>query len=263
MTNFSEKLQTRIKNGIDASFFNADTMLDHFAIISYAVPLEKLRPLVHKDFELAEFEIDGKKQALISAVPFIDRDFHFPKMPFAKYKFGQTNYRAYVIDKNGEHCVWFFGTMLASLFYVIPRKLWKMPWHYGKFAGNFDFEGNIYKKYQIKVESEWAKTEIELTSTAQKMQITEGFKDLDQMKLILTHPIAGYYFKTNGKLGNYQIWHDELDLNVGKASNLYFQVFEDLKLLSKEQMQVPHSVLLCSECRFSVQLPPKNIENDL
>ncbi|NJN05593.1 MAG: hypothetical protein HC814_03245 [Rhodobacteraceae bacterium] len=45
----------------------------------------------------------------MSAVPFLDLDFHFDRvLPFAKFVFGQTNYRVYVIDRRtGEHAVWF------------------------------------------------------------------------------------------------------------------------------------------------------------
>jgi transposase InsO family protein len=69
---------------------------------------------------------DGAPKALVSVVPFLDQDFHFVRCPWPKSRFGQTNYRAYVIDgKTGEHVVWFFGTSLASFLVVVPRVAWK------------------------------------------------------------------------------------------------------------------------------------------
>src|SRR5262245_2210240 len=104
--------------------------LDHFALINYALPKSRLEPYIPASrFEIPEFMIVGRLLAMMSAVPFVDRDFHFIRMfPFLKFHFGQTNYRAYVIDKqSGEHGVWFFGTTLGSALVYAPRGLWRIP----------------------------------------------------------------------------------------------------------------------------------------
>lgn len=88
------------------------TTLAHFAIITYTVDPEKLRPLIHDRFELVTInDAAGNPKALVSVVPFLDQDFRYVKCPWPQWKFGQTNYRAYVFDTvKKEHCVWFFGT---------------------------------------------------------------------------------------------------------------------------------------------------------
>ena len=259
---YQEKLKERIHKGINEGRWSAHTTLDHFALINYALPAERLRPHIPERFDIPTLDVDGEQRAFISAVPFIDRDFHFPNVsPSPRYQFGQINYRAYIIDKHsGEDVVWFFGTVLGSYWYNIPRRLWKMPWHRGDFDTQFATNrmGN-YQTYQIHINSSWGKARIELKDTAEAVTVGEGFESVGHMKLFLTHPVEGFYYRTNGKIGTYRIWHPEMMLTNGEAEFLYFQPFEDLKLLSKEEMRHPHSVFICPEIFFKVELPPKEV----
>lgn len=122
---FTEEILKPIPTG----GIDAHTSMAHFAIITYCVDPEKLRPLVHERFELVTIPTERHgERALISVVPFLDLDFCFVNCPWPKFQFGQTNYRAYVIDREtGEHVVWFFGTSLDSVTNLIPRYFWKLP----------------------------------------------------------------------------------------------------------------------------------------
>ena len=77
------------------------------------------------------------------------------------------------------------------------------------------------------------------------------------MMLILTHPVEGYYYRRNKTLGTYSIWHDKMELTLGKAKKAYFSVLEEMKLLSKDEMNNPHSVFLTPNIKFRICLPPK------
>src|SRR5512134_2369259 len=96
-----------------ASGIDAITTLRHFAIVTYALPPERLRPLVDRRFELDCIDVDGGRKALLSVVPFEDQDFRAAAFPSPRWRFGQTNYRVYVRDRTtGERAVWFLGTTL-------------------------------------------------------------------------------------------------------------------------------------------------------
>ncbi|HUM71369.1 MAG TPA: DUF2071 domain-containing protein, partial [Chloroflexota bacterium] len=88
----NERPQTR---GIDVV-----CQLHHFAIITYAVDPARFAGLIPDRFKLDEVEIDGRAQALISVVPFMDVDFTSAVIPFPKFRMGQTNYRVYIVDTN-------------------------------------------------------------------------------------------------------------------------------------------------------------------
>ena len=134
--------------------------LAHFALINYALPKERLAPHIPEDrFEIPEFEIDGRRLALMSAVPFLDLDFHFPRLaPFAKFRFAQTNHRVYVNNRRtGEPCAWFFGTTLGSVTVAVPKLLWRLPWHHARYALNceYDAAAACYRRFQITAKSAW------------------------------------------------------------------------------------------------------------
>ena len=233
----------------------------HFALITYALPAERLRPYIPSDFDIPTFLINGQQMALMSAVPFLDADFRFPCIaPFIGWSFGQTNYRVYIVDKaTGEHCVWFFGTSLGSWVVHIAKTLWGIPWHHAQYSVkcNYNSERLRYDHFQYSIKSEWATAEIDLIDTGNPMQLNGAFRSLDEQILILTHPIAGYFKHQDGNTATYSVWHDEIPFTIGMSKNLYFSLYEKLGLLTRAEMQSPHLVLICPKVTFDVHLPPQ------
>lgn len=236
----------------------------HFALINYAVPIERLLPHIPQDrFEIARFEIGGRSCGLLSVVPFLDDDFHFSRLaPFAKFRFGQTNHRVYVIDRTtGEHVVWFFGTTLGSWLVHCARSLWRIPWYSAQYNFDCDFDPaeKRYRRYRFDVQSDWCSCEIELRHDGTPLTLLEGFESVDQMKLILTHPVRGFFHRLDGSLGTYSVWHREIPLTMARAEQLYFSLYERIGLLSRDEMMRPHSILVCPETLFEVHMPPHRI----
>jgi hypothetical protein len=237
--------------------------LEHFAIITYAIPPERLRPHVHPRFDLnCTTDNEGHQQALISMVPFEDQDFHFVGCPWAQFRFGQTNYRAYVIDReSGHRAVWFFGTTLDSWAVNIPRHLWKLPWHPGRirFDCAFDEKENRYTRYSMTTSSDWAPVEVEVEDTGKPVAQLDGFEDLESGLFIVTHPLGGYFHRRDGQLGSYSVWHDRLRCTEGRLTHARVALFERLGLASYEEQQHPHSVLLQHRTEFTIYLPPRRL----
>ena len=247
-----------------ANRLTIQTDLRHFGLITYALPASRLAPHIPTDrFAIAQFEIDGRPMALLSAVPFWDADFHYLRLaPFLKFQFGQTNHRVYVIDKRtGQHAVWFLGTTLGSPLVYGPRWLWRMPWHLARYQVNcrYDPAQGRYQRYDYRVESDWGAAEISLRDTGQPAAEVPGFATQDDWQLILTHPLDGFYYRLDGGLGSYSVWHELIPLTVGQPQQLYFSLYERLNLLSPTEMQQPHSVFLCPQTRFEVYLPPRRL----
>lgn len=131
---------------------DAKTTLRHFALINYAVSAEQLDRLIPcEDFEVARFETNEGTKAFLSVVPFLDVDFNFPQLaPRIRFRFYQTNHRAYIIEKRTRQpAVWFFGTNLGSRLAHLPQRLWKIPWHYSKYTVDcrLDETAHRYEKY--------------------------------------------------------------------------------------------------------------------
>lgn len=237
--------------------------LHHFALITYAVPVERLTPHIPAErFEVPTFEIDGRQMALLSVVPFVDAGFRFRLLPFVKFHFGQTNYRVYVIDREtGQHVVWFFGTTLGGWPVHVARFLWKIPWHPAKYSWkcDYDAEAQRYRTFRYETRSEWGEARVEARDTGEAAGLLPGFGSMEEQVLVLTHPVAGFFHRLDGKLGTYSISHDVLPLTVGELIEGRFELLARLGVLTVEEMARPHSVLMCRETEFRIYMPPRRV----
>ena len=231
--------------------------------MTVAVDPAALRPYVHPRFDLeCVRDASGETRALVSVVPFEDQDFAFVRLPWARWSFGQTNYRAYVIDgETGERAVWFFGTVLDFLGVVIPRYAWRLPWHPARIAFDcsFDADGRRYRRYVMRTTSRWAPADLQLEDTGRAPTALPGFPDLESGLLTLTHPLVGYYYRRDGRLGSYRVSHERIRPTVGRVLEARFPLLERLGLVSPSADMAVHSVLLQHEIGFTIHLPPRRL----
>lgn len=233
--------------------------LQHFAIITYAVPADRFEGIFPERFKLDTIEIDGEEKGLISVVPFIDVDFTSAVFPFPKFTMGQTNYRIYIIDTvTEERCVWFLGTTLDSWTLAVPRYLWNLPWHTGKvrFDCSFNESTGLYDRYNMETESKWAEASVDLTQSKSDTFDFPGFPDTESALVYLTHPLAGFYYRRDGKLGTYRVWHKELEVSPGKLMSAKFKLLSDLGIVKESEQNSPYSVLIEPINEFTIYLPP-------
>ncbi|TVP46636.1 MAG: DUF2071 domain-containing protein [Halomonas sp.] len=233
--------------------------LKHFAIITYAVPAERFKGLFPERFVLDTVELDGQQMGLISVVPFIDVDFTSAVFPFPKFTMGQTNYRIYIIDKHtGERCVWFLGTTLDSWTLVIPRHLWNLPWHSGRVSFDCDYNEatGLYRHYRMETVSNWAEASVELTQSKELGFDFPGFPDTESALVYLTHPLAGFYYRRDGKLGSYRVWHKDLAVKPAGLKSARFKLLSDLNIVHLHEQNSPYSVLIEPINEFTIYLPP-------
>lgn len=240
--------------------------LQHFAIITYAVDPERFRGMMPRRFVLDTVNIEGQEKALISVVPFVDVDFTSAVYPFPKFTMGQTNYRIYIIDTlTGERCVWFLGTTLDSWTVLVPRILWNLPWFPGTVKFDCDFEPSTgsYKKYKMKTKAQWAPAEVEITQQPNQDLCLPGFPDTETGLVYLTHPLAGFYHRRDGKLGTYRVWHKQLLVSAANLVSAKFELLNRMGLVTEAEQQLPHSVLIEPLNEFTIYLPPKLVASEI
>ncbi len=234
--------------------------LKNFAIITYAVDPSRFKNLIPERFKLDTVFINGIEKALISVVPFIDVDFTSAVFPFPKFTMGQTNYRIYIIDSStGERCVWFLGTTLDSWTLLVPRYFWNLPWYRGKVEFECDYNPltNIYAKYIMNTESKWAPASVKLYQVPNQELKIPGFNNTETALVFLTHPLAGFYYRRDGKLGTYRVWHKKLEVNPAVLEFASFGLLSRMGLVTDAEQQEPHSVLIEHVNEFTIYLPPK------
>lgn len=238
--------------------------LQHFAIITYAVPADRFAGLFPDRYQLDALEINGQKLGLVSVVPFIDVDFTSAVFPFPKFEMGQTNYRIYIVDtETNERCVWFLGTTLDSWTLMVPRYVWNLPWHPGKVEFNCSFnEGTgLYDRYEMNTRSDWAAASVQLTQTGSDAFHFPGFADTESALVYLTHPLAGFYHRRDGKLGTYRVWHAQLMVKPAQLKRAQFKLLSDLGIVFESEQQLPYSVLIEPINEFTIYLPPTVIDS--
>ncbi len=236
--------------------------LKHFSIITYAVPEERFVGHFPGRFKLDTVDIDGKAHGLISVVPFIDVDFTSAVLPFPKFTMGQTNYRIYIVDtETNERCVWFLGTALDSWTLFVPRLIWNLPWHAAKIT--FDCvqspDSGLYEQYSMQAKSAWASASVELSQASGQIFDFPGFPNVETALVYLTHPLAGFYYRRDKQLGTYRVWHKKLEVQAAELKHARFDLLDRLGLVTLEEQQVPHSVLIEPLNEFTIYLPPKVI----
>jgi hypothetical protein len=238
----------------------AETTLQHFAIVTYYVDPTLLKRHLHPRFEpLRVAGPDGAARGLISVVTFFDRDFRFTRWPRAVRSFGQTNYRAYVVDRTtGEHVAWFFGTCVDSATVMIPRYVWRLPWHrsHMTFDCAYDAAARRYSRFHVSTRSQWSPGEVEIEDSGTAPASLAGFPSLESALVVLTHPLRGYYFRRDGVLGSYHIWHGRMETTAGRVVQARYPLLSELGLVATGDVRHVHSVLLQHEIPFTIYLPP-------
>lgn len=237
-----------------ARWCHAATELDDFAIVSFRVEPERLRRAVPDVFVPDVFRFDdGGEAALVSAVPFLDRDFAFRCCPWVRVSCGQVNYRAYG-SVAGRRGVWFFGTSLDHPFVVLPRVAWQMPWHRDRIRVDARWD-DVPATLRLEVAGAWGQASAELVSTGTPLGRLDGFADRDETLEVLTHPVVGWYERRRGGgIGRYSVWHPVLEAEEAEVRTARFAVFERLDLVSPGA--VAHSALIQRTLHFDVHTPP-------
>ena len=74
--------------------------------------------------------------------------------------------------------------------------------------------------------------------------------------VVLTHPLQGFYFRRDGRLGGYRIWHGRMETTRGRVTKARYPLLADMGLVPIGDTRNVHSVLLQREVPFTIYLPP-------
>jgi uncharacterized protein YqjF (DUF2071 family) len=236
---------------------NAQTVLECFGMFTYAVEPARLARCLPDGIVVDERAGTG----LVSAVPFLDRDFRFRALPFAKVSCGQVNYRAYVRlgDQRG---VFFFGTSLDSVFVLLPRIVWRMPWHRDRLRIEASWgDGDRCAAYHLDARGAWGSAVVHARGTGRRLPDPACFTEAADCRATMLDPFTGWYLRRNGRgLGRYTVWHEPLDLEEVVVDEARFQVFDDLDLL--DAGQAPLAAGVQRSVAFDVHTPPVRASTD-
>lgn len=256
MDNFDVQIENRVQNEKVKGLFVAKTLLSNLSMITYSVPKGRLEEMVPKELELLTFGDGDKKCALINVVAYKSGKFRFKNIfPFINFDYGQVNYRTFVKNERGEWSVFFLNNGVGTSIYRIPKWLWKLPWYKAKF--NYSKANNDYLlSTTYKGEKD---VDIDMNMSEEVISKLEGFKSLDEMKLIMTHAYKGYYTRNSGGLAEYAIWHKRFKMYKANPRQLHFRYLLESKLLNQNEMNKPIACWTSDNIEYTCQFPPKRV----
>jgi len=89
-----------------------------------------------------------------------------------------------------------------------------------------------------------------------------GVSNLEAGLVLLTHPMRGYFFRRDGVLGSYTIWHDRTTPTVGEIREARYPLLQRLELVPEGERGSIHSVLLQPSIDFTIYLPPSKVNSE-
>jgi hypothetical protein len=220
------------------------------AITTFAVEPERLRTHLPDDCVPQVFALHDGRRALVSTVSFRARRFALHALPGLGPSFSQVNYRTYVTAGGGP-CVFFFGSVAPLAITLLPRYLWRLPWHRGRITLDADWREDACTRYAMTQRSPWGGAELRAVP-GPTLSALDGFASLEDGLVALTHPLVGYCQRQDGGRAIYRVWHDRLVMSPMDAEKARFEVLENLGLIAPGDR--PHSVLVCREAEFVSRL---------
>jgi hypothetical protein len=217
--------------------------LEHFSLITYAIPVERAHALVPHPFEVATVSIGRRIFALLSIESFRDAGQSFSAD--RSIAFEQTNYRLHV-RLNEEDCGWLLGISLGSLSAIAPRRLWPLPWHLSAMELNttYDQAAGRYHRYSLKTQSQWASARWELSDAGKPLPIKQDGSCHRLAVPIPNGTFADFFTRRDGELGVHRIRYSRLRPTRGHLRLASCDLLERLGLLTADELLRPFSVAL-------------------
>lgn len=141
---------------------------------------------------------------------------------------------------------------------MLPKYLWRLPWHHGRFRFDCVCVGERYTRYRLETVSAWAPVRLDLDHLGARA-VHRGFPDDETAEVVLTHPLKGYYFRSDGRLGSYSIWHDRLTATSARVREARFGLLDRLGLVPYDEQRDAYSVLVQPSTEFVIRLPPRPV----
>lgn len=234
---------------------SVEMLLRDMLYVSYLIPASRLRTVLPPSLKPAV--IDGEN-VFVSLVIFRGKTSAAATIPTPRIPFDQVNIRTYVIDPvTGKPSVHFVQCGISgSLITFLYRTLSGMPVEHTPFSiePEKDMEGS-YSHY--KASGIWNGTfTIEAQEISPALTSLVPFPNVQAAIDYLIDPLVGFYFDGN-ILRRLEVYHAPLVPRVCKPEKIIFPYLSQLGIVPKEEIPLPHSILLVPFTPFLIYLPAR------
>lgn len=225
--------------------------LHHFALLTYAVPLDRIREHLPDQLEPESFMLPERgKTGMISIGCFLASGLHWPAMSRPRMgRFEQITYRTYVTHK-GKKGAYFFGSALGSITSFLLQGSFIRGGTLGKFDTSRTLEAEGYSEYLCRMKDRSGLTQFAIRAADRP--------ENPELTQLLTYRLHGFARSRAGLLVDQVVCHARMNPWSGEllnADDTRFPFWEKLGMLDADEASKPVSVLVQPEIRFGVYPP--------
>lgn len=230
--------------------------VEHFALVTHAVPAERVRAHLPDEYELETFRApDGSERAFVSATCFCNRNFRAYALAYPRLTFNESTYRTYV-RRESKRGVYFFGRYLGRGLAAASERLFDQHAFLGEFEVKIDRTEKGYELYECSVSSDRGDTQFALQAvdTPPPQQPFDSGDDLAQF---ITYRLHGFFTSSLGRQGHMPVGHRRMEPFAGELHSGRFDLWERMGILAPNEVLPPYSVLVQPPIPFTLY-PPRS-----
>lgn len=232
----------------------AQVDVQNFALITHAVPAQRLRRLVPDRFQLETFvDAEGREMGFISASSFCNRQIHWSAARYPAHDFDQSTFRTYVRHK-GRHGAFFFATYVGTRLSFVGQVLVAAHTSLANFEVDIQMNDKGYQRYASQARTGTEELQFVLQAT-DVPKAKPPFDTGDEHAQFITYRLHGYAHPPVGGVTYGPIDHRHMDPWEGRLLEGRFDLWDRLGLLPQDEWLEPYSVLVEPSVRFTLHPP--------
>lgn len=233
----------------------AQVDVENFALVTHAVPAERLRRLVPDRFQLETFTSrSGEEMGLISASSFCNRQIHWSSARYPAHDFDQSTFRTYVTHR-GRRGAFFFATYVSTRLSFMGQVIVAAHTKLAEFEVDIQKdEAGAYRSYSSRARTDSEELRFELQARGAP-EAKHPFRSGTEHAQFITYRLHGYARPLVGGVTYGPIEHRHMDPWGGQLIRGRFDLWERLGLLPRDEWDAPFSVLVEPSVRFTLHPP--------
>lgn len=235
-------------------FTTAQVDVQNFALITHAVPAERVKPHVPQRFELQTFAAEsGEEMAFVSASNFCNRQIHWSASRYPAHDFDQSTYRTYVHHK-GRVGAFFFGSFVSTRLSYVGQVLVASHTHLANFDVDIDMGPEGYSSYRSHARSDVGDLYFHIEAR-DRPSAKRPFSSGEEHSEFITYRLHGYSRSLAGGVSYGPIEHRHMTPWEGHLFEGRFDYWERMGILMPDEARQPYSVLVEPSVRFVLHPP--------
>ena len=235
-------------------FVSLQIDIQNFALITHAVPAERVRSHVPDRFRLQTFVRDGREMALVSANGFCNRQTHLTGVRHPAHDFDQITFRTYVEFK-GRLGSYFLGTYVGTKPSLVGQFSVALNTWLADFDVDIDLDTDGYRSYSFAAAGPRGDVSFDVEATEAPLA-KAPFGTGDELAGFITHRLWGFTKSPMGIQIQGRVDHRRMRPYAGRLVGGRFEFWERLGILEPDEFDHPYSVLIEPSVRFTL-FPPR------